>query len=744
MLHSRVFPWIPQRFRRLPQLAFAGLALLTPAALAQVPLPSVVINEIMYHPPNDRDDLQWVEVRNAGTTPVALRGWELRQGVKFTFTNATELAAGAALVVARDLGAFLTHYGTNGTVLGEFRGRLKHGRERLDLVDATGHLVDSVTYADRPPWPTSPDGAGASLERLSARAPGDDANNWAPSLLPRLQRAGGSPGQTNTAAVDNLPPVISAVTVAPIVVGQPTVITFEVADPDGVQEAGLSYRFLGAGTGADRGPGRPEAVELVAQRTPGDARRGRFQATIPAAASGQLVRFSLRATDTLGGRRIAPHPADGHPQWSYYQGANTNDARIPFAFLLPFGSPESAGASLRNPRSRNRSAGGEANEPSRGESALIYLPPGGGPVQVFDHLRITPRQGGWKVRLQKDQAVEGMRTVNVLFEFQPRYVLSEFLSYELYRSAGVPAPLSGHWRVWMDGRPLGYYLTVEQPNGAFLERNQLDAGGSLFKLLWYGNGLIGQHEKKNHPETGHNDLVRLVKDLGATQGAAQWKLIEQNFQVEECARYYAVNMCLQNWDGFFNNYFAYRSPGPTGKWQILPWDEDKTWGDYDGASPRYDWYTMPLNFGAAGDTPSQGMSGRFGGGPWGGSAWWRPPGWFSGPLLGNPTFRARFRSILHDLCQKQFTPEKLGPVLDKLAADLEPEVRYRATLVRGGGSARGPGRPTPGPAPTAADPGATARAADAAVQQFRDHLQGFRQQVVKRREFILAELAKDK
>lgn len=739
MVYSSVFPRFRKRFHSFPSLALLGTALAARGLQAPgpapvpAPLPPVVINEIMYHPPDDRDDLQWVELRNTGAAPVALRGWELRQGVRFTFTNATELVAGGTLVIARDLGAFVTHYGTNIPVLGEFRGRLKHGRERLELVDASGRVIDTVAYADRAPWPTSPDGAGASLERLSARGAGDDAGNWAPSLLPRLQRAGGSPGQTNAATFENLPPVISAVTVAPITVGQPTVVTFEAADPDGVQDAGLSYQFLSAGAGTERGTTRPENVELAANRIQGDARQGRYQAKIPAAPAGQLVRFSLRATDSLGGRRLAPHPADGHPTWTYYSGTNTNDARVPFAFLLPFGAKESAGASLRNPRGRNRNTG-SANEPSRGESALVYLPPGGGPIQVFDHVRITPRQGGWKVRLQKDQAVDGMRTVNVLFEFQPRYVLSEFLSYELYRAAGVPAPLSGHWRVWMDGRPLGYYLTVEQPNGAFLERNQLDAGGSLFKLLWYGNGLIGQHEKKNHPETGHNDLVRIVNELGATQGAAQWRLIEQNFHVEECARYYAVNMCLQNWDGFFNNYFAYRSPGPAGKWQILPWDEDKTWGDYDGASPRYDWYTMPLNFGAAGDMPNHGLSGRFGGGPWGGAAWWRPPGWFSGPLLANPTFRARFRTVLHDLCVNQFTPEKFGPVLDKLAADLEPEVRYRATLSRGGGSGR----------PAAANSSATEAAVAAQVQQFRDHVEGFRQQVVKRREFILAELAKDK
>ena len=57
-------------------------------------------------------------------------------------------------------------------------------------------------------------------------------------------------------------------------------------------------------------------------------------------------------------------------------------------------------------------------------------------------------------------------------------------------------------------------------------------------------------------------------------------------------------MCIQNWDGFFNNYFAYHAPGKEGKWEIIQWDLDKTWGDFDGASSNYDWYSMPLTFGA--------------------------------------------------------------------------------------------------------------------------------------------------
>src|SRR6185436_413473 len=42
------------------------------AAESALPTSRVVINEIMYHPPEDRDDLQYIELFNPGGAPVDL------------------------------------------------------------------------------------------------------------------------------------------------------------------------------------------------------------------------------------------------------------------------------------------------------------------------------------------------------------------------------------------------------------------------------------------------------------------------------------------------------------------------------------------------------------------------------------------------------------------------------------------------------------------------------------------------
>ncbi len=710
----------------------ANLTLLAWAASLTPASGGVVINEVMYHPPNDRDELQWIELWNPDQEPADISGWSFTKGLTFTFPKGTTLAPGAFLVVCRDRVAFAASYGPGLPALGDFTGRLSHGGERIELDDAQGHAVDHLHYLDADPWPSSPDGLSASLERICLNAIGEPAGNWAPSPLPENRKPAGTPGRPNTNARANPPPTIGQVEFGSPTPGLPFPISATILDLDGIAEARLGYQVLTLANTFSGGRAKaPAEIEL-----PMTANGDRFTASIPGQKEGSLIRFRIRASDKTGSERILPHPNDSRPTWSAYVGSNTNKALIPLVSVLQFGGPEQQGANLRNSfnarpgRARDRTP----REPSRGNTALVFQSPDQSVPKVLDYIRVTPRSGGWKIRLQHDRPLEQMSTVNLLFEFQPRYLLSEHLAYEVYHAAGSAAPLSGHWRLTYDGRPLGYHLFIEQPNASFLRRNGRDDRGDLYKLLWYGQDIVGQHEKKNNPESGHAPIVAAIEALRKSTGAEQWKIIQQQFNVDSFIQYYAVNLCIQNWDGFFNNYFVYRSPGPDGKWEILPWDEDKTWGDYDGASPKYDWYGMPLTYGMNGDQPPRMTAGMLMGGIHGGPSWWRHPGWFSGPLLANPEFRTRFLRRLREIAEKVFTPEAMEPAIAAVERNLAPEVRYRANVVARNQPVEANDWTSPGEFPSSN--------ADVASDQFRRHIESFRNQVRFRRQFILKELDK--
>ena len=225
---------------------------------------------------------------------------------------------------------------------------------------------------------------------------------------------------------------------------------------------------------------------------------------------------------------------------------------------------------------------------------------------------------------------------------------------------------------------------------------------------------MGQHQKKTSRQTGHDDIVALVDQLEKTKDNPdeQWAVIKKNFNVEQVINYFAANMCLSHWDGFFNNYFTYHDSSGSGKWEIYPWDQDKTWGFYDGIQENEVFFDMPITFGMEGDRPPGWSKDRpvprgFGmGGPW-----WRPGGYFSKPLLANPHFRKHFLARTKEMLETMYAPEVFFPLLDDAGNKLKEEVRIRAGILK-------------------QDPKEAEERLQHNVQSLKDHL-------TKRRQFLL-------
>ncbi|MBC8003533.1 MAG: lamin tail domain-containing protein, partial [Opitutaceae bacterium] len=420
---------------------------------------NIVLNELMYHPSQDREDLQYVELYNRGTNTVDVSRWSFSKGVAFTFPENTRLAPDSYLVVARNVAEFKNYYGRSILALGNFTGRLSHKGDRVELSDSEKKIVDWVKYSDSSGWPTAPDGYSSSLERISPNAADNGPANWAGSKLPAISRPAGTPGKRNDSYSANLPPAFTNVTITPLQPkpGEKVTIEVTVADADGVKDVKLMHRTVT--------PGRLGAeATIVMNRISGDTRRGVYQGVVAGQPGSVLSRVRLAATDEKGTTRLFPSPTEPAPALSYYTFSNTNTAKIAFGFVLSSGKQQERGNTGRFGRPSSET---ENNEPTSGQDAFIYVPPDGASVQVFDHVRVTSRKGGFKVRFLKDNKLKDMSTVNIIFEGSPRWILSEPLAYDLYRLAGVPAELTEHIRINYDGQWRGLQLLIEQPNRSF-------------------------------------------------------------------------------------------------------------------------------------------------------------------------------------------------------------------------------------------------------------------------------------
>jgi len=151
------------------------------------------------------------------------------------------------------------------------------------------------------------------------------------------------------------------------------------------------------------------------------------------------------------------------------------------------------------------------------------------------------------------------------------------------------------------------------------------------------------------------------------------------------------------------NYFLFHDTGGKKNWLLFAWDQDKTWGDYDGNAENKLLYDLPLSYGAENDARPTG----------GGAGWWRSGGYISKPVLANPQFRVRYLSRVRELLQTEFAEAKLFPLIDRYGDTLREEVELRASAT-GQDSAR-------------------------SRQEFESNLASLKEFVTKRREWLLAQ-----
>lgn len=154
--------------------------------------PPVVVTEIMYNPESSTG-AEFIELFNAGNSPVDMSGFQFTRGVTFSFAGSavSNLAPGEYCVVVENAAVFALRYGTNGIrVAGTYSGKLDNGGESVELSHVAFGIIASFAYQDG--WFPLTDGGGFSLTIRDAAAEThllDQKTSWRAS-----SRYGGTPG----------------------------------------------------------------------------------------------------------------------------------------------------------------------------------------------------------------------------------------------------------------------------------------------------------------------------------------------------------------------------------------------------------------------------------------------------------------------------------------------------------------------------------------------------------------------
>ena len=631
-------------------------------SLEQPAAPAVVFSEIMYHPATGGDAAQYIELHNTGDAPVQLAGWRLAGGVRFVFPECT-LVPGAYLVVAAAPDAFREQYPEVKLVLGGWRGALSRNGEFLVLADANGYTVESLHYADEGEWAERArvndlghagwvwrarhDGDGRSLERVQPALPAGSGANWAAS-----QTDGGSPGRANTAAQDDIAPLLLKPAHAPALPRStdPVLFSVEVTDE---KDAGLAASvYLRESADA------PWRQVALAEEAP-----GYFAAEAGPFPEGAVVEYYYAAEDASGNTRTWPPPTapDGE------QNANA------FVLVSDKVSPAAVPRYVLAMRAGDRQqlleigdgVGGDHESDAQMNATFFALVNDAVEVRhnvgvrIRGHSNRTNPPNSYRVNFVSDAPFEGRRALAL----NSNNTWMQILGSALFREAGVPAAEAWPVRLSINGendavpgeRMYGCYAALEVFDSAYTDRD-FGNGGNLYRCregahLRYEGPAPEAYQpyyfkQTNRSEDDWRDLIQLVNTLGEAPFEELPQSLETVADADEWWRFFAADALLGNHEagistGKGGDYALYFDSGD-GEAHFIPHDLDNL------LEPRRSILTYGLVPGLR-------------------------------RVFAHPGLVQRYYSALETLGKESFAPARLRSVAEEALADFVPaQARNRA------------------------------------------------------------------
>lgn len=157
--------------------------------------------------------------------------------------------------------------------------------------------------------------------------------------------------------------------------------------------------------------------------------------------------------------------------------------------------------------------------------------------------------------------------------------VSEALSYQLFRDAGLPASETGYARLYVDGDDYGLYSLVEVPSDPFLDKWYDDPHGNLYENAANYCDLddgLSCFEAEEYDEGDHTALLAFM-DAAAADG---FDALRSHVDPVRFPRFLAMEAAIAHWDSYSfdqSNYRWYHEP-TAGTWSLIPSSMDLDYG----------------------------------------------------------------------------------------------------------------------------------------------------------------------
>ncbi len=440
----------------------------------------------------------------------------------------------------------------------------------------------------------------------------------------RLISTSGSPPGPTPGAINSIydtvaPPAVRQVTHVPEQpkANEPVLVTARVIDPQGIGQVQLQYQLVEPGSYirlTDAAYGLQwTTLPMRDDGTSGDARAndGLYSAVIPASAQvhRQLVRYRIEASDATGEEVTVPYADDPQPNFAYFvyngvpgwSAANRPNSSPVVNFGAETMNQLPVYHLIADKTDVNNSQYVSSFEEVLFRGTLVY------DGIVYDHIEFGIRgefstyQSGknkWKFHFQRGHEFQARdnygrpfeatwRTMNFSNVATPWVTMNrgmggidEAIAFKLYDLAGLPSPETSflQFRVIDDaaeapanqynGDLWGLYMTIEHPDGRFLDQHDLP-DGTTYKVE------NAQGDIKHQGETQPNARAEFTQFMnGANRTTSPESWWRENVDLEGYYTFRAINRAVNNMDirDGWNHYLYHNSE--TNQWVPIPWDLD--------------------------------------------------------------------------------------------------------------------------------------------------------------------------
>ena len=184
-----------------------------------------------------------------------------------------------------------------------------------------------------------------------------------------------------------------------------------------------------------------------------------------------------------------------------------------------------------------------------------------------------------------EEGPEGRSETNLNSEYRDLSLSRNYLAMSLADNCGMDVPDTRYISMFQNDVYYGVYLEIEEIDDEFFEERDLECG-AMFKAVTNGARFAPPRNPQSllwYYEPGFTE-IGAADTLGARLAYIQYghhsifaETLNESFDVESFIKFFAVNYCIGNLDGFIKNYFIYEDSD--NKYSILPWDCDATFGN---------------------------------------------------------------------------------------------------------------------------------------------------------------------